>query len=106
MGIDALPADVQARVSVTGGGAAAALALLDGADCVVVDPPRKGLDDEVVGGLCDARPERLLYVSCELESLVRDAASLAPSLRLVRLTPYALFPNTDHVETLAEFAAH
>lgn len=106
MGIDALPPGARDKASVTGGAAAAALAILDGAECVVVDPPRKGLEDEVVGRLRDTRPERLLYVSCELESLVRDAASLAPSLRLVRLTPYALFPNTDHVETLAEFAAH
>jgi tRNA/tmRNA/rRNA uracil-C5-methylase (TrmA/RlmC/RlmD family) len=46
----------------------------------------------------------LLYVSCDAESLCRDTERLTEGgrFRLERLTPYALFPYTDHVETLAE----
>jgi len=72
---------------------------------VIVDPPRKGLDDELVDVLSADSPERLLYVSCGIESLIKDAARLISrgKLRLAALTAFNLFPFTDHVETLARF---
>jgi len=105
MGLAALPHRTRAKAVVAGGDAAAALEILTGATCVIVDPPRKGLDAAVVAALRAARPERLLYVSCDADSLTRDAALLLAggTFELRRLTPYALFPYTDHVETLAEF---
>lgn len=105
IGLAALPPPLRAKATVTGTEATAALDVLCGATCVIVDPPRRGLDDAVPVRLCEQRPEQLLYVSCDAESLVRDAKRLVErgSMRLKRLTPYALFPYTAHVETLAEF---
>lgn len=105
LGLAALPLRTRAKATVVGGDAAGALALLDGATCAIVDPPRKGLDESVIRRLREARPEQLLYVSCDPESLRRDAARFVEGavFTLKRLTPYALFPYTTHVETLAEF---
>jgi 23S rRNA (uracil1939-C5)-methyltransferase len=105
MGIAALPPGLRERATVCGGAAGTAAAMLDGATCVIVDPPRKGLDDALVTRLRRDKPGRLLYVSCDPESLTPDADRLAANglWRLTRLTPYALFPHTDHVETLAQF---
>jgi 23S rRNA (uracil1939-C5)-methyltransferase len=106
LGIEKLAGDVRPKVSVTPGDAASGASILAGADVAIVDPPRKGLDENVVAALCEQRPARVLYVSCDAESLARDAASLTRPgrYRLRRLTPYALFPYTDHVETLAELS--
>jgi len=104
-GLAALPLRSRARTSVESGEAAGAVQILRGASCVIVDPPRKGLDDAVISALRAERPSQLLYVSCDIDSLVRDADRLVESgvFRVARLTPYAMFPYTDHVETLAEF---
>jgi 23S rRNA (uracil1939-C5)-methyltransferase len=71
---------------------------------VIVDPPRKGLDPELVAALGMQAPEQLLYVSCGLTSFLRDAALLAAQgLALESVTAYDLFPYTQHVETVASF---
>ena len=76
-----------------------------GADVVIVDPPRKGLDPELAQGLAKGSPERLLYVSCALDSLQEDIVRLTSerTLRLVDLTMFDMFPYTAHVETVARF---
>jgi 23S rRNA (uracil1939-C5)-methyltransferase len=76
-----------------------------GADVVIVDPPRKGLDPELAQGLAKGSPERLLYVSCALDSLQEDIVRLTSerTLRLVGLTLFDMFPYTAHVETVARF---
>jgi tRNA/tmRNA/rRNA uracil-C5-methylase (TrmA/RlmC/RlmD family) len=75
------------------------------ADVVIVDPPRKGLDPELAQGLAERSPERLLYVSCALDSLQEDIVRLTAerTLRLVGLTVFDMFPYTAHVETVARF---
>jgi 23S rRNA (uracil1939-C5)-methyltransferase len=75
------------------------------ADVVIVDPPRKGLDPELAQGLAERPPERLLYVSCALESLQEDIGRLTSerTLRLVGVTVFDMFPYTAHVETVARF---
>jgi len=52
-----------------------------------------------------APPSRLVYVSCDLDSFERDAARLTAGgrLRLAEIFACDLFPNTEHVETLARF---
>jgi 23S rRNA (uracil1939-C5)-methyltransferase len=76
-----------------------------GADVVIVDPPRKGLDPELALGLAERSPERLFYVSCALDSLQEDIARLTSgrTLRLVGLAVFDMFPYTAHVETVARF---
>lgn len=70
---------------------------------VVVNPPRSGLGEAVVARLVALRPRRVLYVSCEPRALARDLVGLhATGLSVRRVTPYDMFPNTPHVETVVE----
>jgi tRNA/tmRNA/rRNA uracil-C5-methylase (TrmA/RlmC/RlmD family) len=105
MGIAGLDARTRAKVSVLPGPAATAIDAVTRADVVIVDPPRKGLDEPLTQHLAAQPPQRLLYVSCDLGSLTRDATRLlAPGrLRLTALTAFNLMPYTNHVETLARF---
>lgn len=78
--------------------------LLAGADAVVLDPPRKGCDPEVLNALGDGRVRRLLYVSCNPATLARDAKALAAGgYHLSSVSPFDMFPGTGHVEVLARF---
>ena len=95
----------RAKVEVIPGPAGAACAAADGADTVIVDPPRKGLDAPLRESLASRPPERLIYVSCGLESFLEDAARLIAGgrLRLADLAAFDLMPYTEHVETVALF---
>jgi 23S rRNA (uracil1939-C5)-methyltransferase len=73
------------------------------ADLVIVNPPRGGLGPEVRAALLARPPARLLYISCDPATLARDAESLAAALRLRGVRCFDLFPQTAHVETVAEF---
>jgi 23S rRNA (uracil1939-C5)-methyltransferase len=105
LGVAALDPIARARVHVVGGEAGAAAALVEQADVVIVDPPRKGLDAEVVAALVRAPPRRLAYVACGLDTFLADEATLGGEggLRLTDLSAYDMFPHTEHVETLAIF---
>jgi len=105
LGLAELDAATRAKITVVAGPAGAQCAAADGVDVVIADPPRKGLDPELLEFLCKVPPDRLLYVSCGLESLLTDTARLTASgkLRLRRLTAFNLMPFTEHVETLACF---
>ena len=107
LGLAARPAPERERAVVVAREAALALDALDGADVVIADPPRKGLDAAVSAALAAHPPERLVYVSCDLDSFRRDAAILASTgaLRLATLEAWSLFPNTSHVETLSIWRA-
>jgi 23S rRNA (uracil1939-C5)-methyltransferase len=102
--IELEPAE-RAKVSVLPGPAGAACAAAVGAEVVIADPPRKGLDPELTDYLGEHPPERFLYVSCGLESFLDDTAKLTSrgKLRLAGLTAFNLMPFTDHVETVARF---
>ena len=71
------------------------------ADLVLVNPPRTGLHARVCEVLEGARPQpgRLVYVSCDPATLARDLGRL-PSWRVERVSPFDLFPQTAHVETV------
>jgi tRNA/tmRNA/rRNA uracil-C5-methylase (TrmA/RlmC/RlmD family) len=105
LGIAARPEPERARASILAGDAAAHAERIARADVVVVDPPRRGLDRAVLEALVATPPTALVYVSCGLDSLARDAAQLLDSGRhaLAGLEAWALFPYTPHVETLAIF---
>jgi len=76
-----------------------------GAQVVIADPPRKGLDPELTEYLSQYPPERFVYVSCGLESFLNDTARLTSQgkLRLAAITAFNLMPFTEHVETVARF---
>jgi len=105
LGIAALDAADRARVRVVQGLAGEAIAVASGADVVIADPPRRGLDRGLLECLIQEPPELFLYVSCGLESFVEDTARLTSGgrLRLTGLTAFNLMPFTEHVETVARF---
>jgi 23S rRNA (uracil1939-C5)-methyltransferase len=73
-------------------------------DVVLVDPPRAGLDKTVVDGLLKLKPSLIAYVSCDPSTLARDAARLINGgYRLKEVTPFDLFPQTYHIESISLF---
>jgi tRNA/tmRNA/rRNA uracil-C5-methylase (TrmA/RlmC/RlmD family) len=95
----------RAKVSVVPGPAGAARLAAAGAQLVIADPPRKGLDPELTRYLCEQPPARFIYVSCGLESFLSDAAQLTSpgKLRLAALGAFDFLPFTEHIETVARF---
>jgi 23S rRNA (uracil1939-C5)-methyltransferase len=77
---------------------------VDPAAAFVVDPPRTGLSKEAAAGVIRHAPARLVYVSCDVATLARDARLLLDAgYTLQGLQAFDLFPNTAHVETVALF---
>lgn len=77
---------------------------LGSCDALLLDPPRKGLDAQVLTTILAEPPERLLYLSCDPATLARDLSQLAGPTgpyALQELQPIDFFPQTTHVETLA-----
>ena len=105
LGLAGLDPENRAKISLFPGAAGAARPAAVGAQVVIADPPRRGLDPELTEYLSEQPPERFLYVSCALDSLLRDAAQLTSrgTLRLGALTAFNLLPFTEHVETVARF---
>ena len=105
MGIAALSPEGRARTAVLPGPATACVDALAAADVVILDPPRKGIDAAVLERLIAAPPARLIVVSCSLVAFLRESVALRGSGRwaLRELVPFALFPHTAHVETVALF---
>ena len=72
-------------------------------DAVLLDPPRTGAA-QVVRGLAQWKPQRIVYVSCDAPTLARDARLLvAAGYRLHAAVPIDLFPQTAHFEVVATF---
>ena len=69
-------------------------------DCIIVDPPRKGLDIGVVKKLEELGAPKICYVSCDPATLARDLKMLARTYEIKEVTPADLFPNASHVETV------
>jgi tRNA/tmRNA/rRNA uracil-C5-methylase (TrmA/RlmC/RlmD family) len=105
LGLAELEPRDRAKITLVPGEAASARKCATGAQVVIADPPRKGLDPALTRFLSDEPPERLLYISCALESFLNDAAQLMArgTLRLGRLAAFNLMPFTEHVEIVARF---
>ncbi len=70
-------------------------------DVVVVDPPRKGCDAELIDTITKMAPRRLVYVSCDPATLARDLARFAHLGYVARaVQPVDLFPRTAHCEVV------
>lgn len=75
-------------------------------DFVILDPPRAGIGKAVVDRLAAVRPRRLAIVACDPATLARDLSALvAHGFTLEKLTLVDLFPQTFHLETVAELTA-
>ena len=75
-----------------------------GADVAIVDPPRTGLSREAVDGVVRLGPRRVIYVSCDVATLARDARRLAEGgYQMASVKGFDLFPMTPHVECVVVF---
>ena len=70
-------------------------------DIIMVDPPRRGLDNTSIENIKKVRPKKLVYISCNPASLVRDLAKLEEIYEVKKITPVDMFPFTSHVEVCA-----
>jgi 23S rRNA (uracil1939-C5)-methyltransferase len=69
---------------------------------VVLDPPRKGVDEEALKSVIELQCDRIIYVSCEPSTLARDLKILEQGgYETSSIQPVDLFPQTYHVETVS-----
>ena len=67
-------------------------------DVIVVDPPRKGLDDKSIEYILNFSPKKIGYVSCNPATMARDIKKLSEKYDIKKITPVDMFPHTSHVE--------
>lgn len=65
---------------------------------VFVDPPRKGLDENTIENIIRIKPQRLIYISCNPATLVRDLRKLEETYEIKEIQALDMFPFTSHVE--------
>ena len=76
-------------------------------DAVVLDPPRKGCRPETLELLRREQPAQVIYISCHPATMARDLNVLCSAgvFELVRVVPLDMFPQTQHVECVADLRA-
>jgi len=71
---------------------------------MIVDPPRAGIEKHALDAILAIKPQVIAYVSCDPSTLARDAAKLINGgYSLVEVTPFDLFPQTYHIESISFF---
>ncbi len=78
--------------------------LEDSPDVILVDPPRVGLDKQTLDGILKLKPQTVAYISCDPSTLARDALRLTKGgYSLKQVTPFDMFPQTYHIESVSVF---
>lgn len=67
-------------------------------DIICVDPPRKGLDSTTLRNIITIKPEKIIYISCNPATLIRDLKELEKEYDIGEIQPVDMFPFTSHVE--------
>lgn len=76
----------------------------EGPLCMIVDPPRAGIEKHALDAIINIKPQVIAYVSCDPSTLARDAARLINAgYQLEEVTPFDLFPQTYHIESISLF---
>ena len=68
------------------------------ADIVMFDPPRKGLDRNTINNILKIKPKKIVYISCNPATLIRDLALFEEQYEIKTIVPVDMFPWTSHVE--------
>lgn len=69
-------------------------------DVIIVDPPRGGMDKKAIRYILNSNASKVIYVSCDPMTLVRDLKMLSDNYKIIEITPFDMFPNTFHVENV------
>ncbi|MEK7867886.1 MAG: methyltransferase domain-containing protein, partial [Candidatus Omnitrophota bacterium] len=75
--------------------------LISGIDILILDPPRKGLDNMLCQNILLSSIKKIIYLSCNPVTLSRDLKILSRSYIIKTLFLFDFFPHTPHIETLA-----
>jgi 23S rRNA (uracil1939-C5)-methyltransferase len=70
-------------------------------DVLITDPPRTGMHADVIQSIITARPQRIIYVSCNPATQARDISLLSAQYKVLKTQPVDMFPFTHHVENVA-----
>ena len=68
---------------------------------IMVDPPRKGLDNKSIENILKIKPERIIYISCNPATLIRDLSKLEETYGIMSIKPVDMFPYTSHIENIS-----
>lgn len=69
-------------------------------DVVILDPPRAGVHPKVAQRISEARPKKIVYVSCNPASQARDINLLGDGFKVTKVQPVDMFPHTHHLENV------
>ncbi|MBY0122921.1 23S rRNA (uracil(1939)-C(5))-methyltransferase RlmD [Bacillus sp. S/N-304-OC-R1] len=71
-------------------------------DVIIVDPPRTGLDEQLLKTILKVKPKKVIYVSCNPSTLAKDIDVLSGSYKVEMIQPVDMFPQTAHVECISQ----
>ena len=71
-------------------------------DVIIVDPPRTGLDEQLLKTILKVKPKKVVYVSCNPSTLAKDIAVLSSKYKVEMIQPVDMFPQTAHVECISQ----
>jgi 23S rRNA (uracil1939-C5)-methyltransferase len=69
-------------------------------DVIITDPPRAGMQQEVISSIIAASPEKIVYISCNPATQARDVALMSDHYSVTMIQPVDMFPHTHHVENV------
>lgn len=69
-------------------------------DAIVVDPPRAGLEYSFIESILEIKPNKMIYVSCNPETLARDLKHLSSQYHVEKIQPVDMFSQTYHIENV------
>ncbi len=70
-------------------------------DIIIIDPPRRGMENAVIEQISKIQPGFIAYISCDPATLNRDLKKLVHEYNLRKIFAYDFFPHTPHIETLS-----
>lgn len=70
-------------------------------DLIIVDPPREGLAKEVLDNIIKIKAKNIIYISCDINTLIRDLKILSVAYEITGIDIFDMFPNTYHVECIS-----
>ena len=69
-------------------------------DLLITDPPRDGMHKDVIKQILKILPKKIIYVSCNPATQIRDLDLLLNHFKISKIQPVDMFPHTDHVENV------